>query len=1060
MENPRDIARASWGEAQKVRSDIQGKIASLKKERGNINYTTRFEEVEQTMAEFRLACMQVIFHDFEYAVDKKVEHSLWQAHIFLNGEYRRVMGRLMAQNQVVQRRKLDKLYRAFLKTSESFYRVYIQRLSSRFYIPELRQAAYGTELEPTEPSTDDVAPPAPLRAMVLKSCQTTLVRLGDLARYRCHISDKLSKATFDKALDYYGLANTLDPEDGSAHHQTAVLYQLQGQHLDIVYHFHRAISIAKPHELASGNLEREFRGLENSSHSKRGPVKDPSEAMITWFVRLHAFFFQGEQFSQQSELEKEVLHRMEIAMKSGSAEAVLRKMILINIAAYDVASEKVKASWTSTGSQSCQFLLRFNVCTILTLLRVLKNAMRDGPTADPDSGNEGDDSEGSLMFNPDIMKLLPLLRIYVSWIYVTRADLVQYQDYLEPFVRDAYRLLADTITLLNTYVDETKAVSPSKYLLPEDTEALGLRSLCDRKLPLFLQADGHQGPNLVTRQRIRKPRQIVFGRQFKPQTEAVWRIRDIVYCGVFLARSAEFPLALTVESKDGHDLERWVFTDEAPAPVYSDKLGMERILAKLSLGDLKTAPEISVQKQIDLVPVEGSSGEPIQPPPNPQDEIIPSPVVQVDKGKSLEKPQGTFLESDLSKDNEMINMVDSLVGPAEDSHTQTSQVHGDTNYGMDSSTANEIFGRLDASPAQPSPVSRAIPSLPWDYFYTPTPHRSNSQGQNQLSPSNDYVPRSAAAQLDGFDSSSYLDHLDTPYQPAVNGSFAPNAQSQVRRSSRVDAVYQSNGLPSGLNNSTLESLETSRNAVLDTLNSALRVQHGFAPSKAAPSETLSARAPWSPTRGPRSSSGMSGSSFPIAIGSPKMGDIKNPAVSTFMERSGSQRAAANMQSPIGPPGQGRLGGRQAVPGGPFSKTVSPVINNFEFHRTSGQGRLSIGAREDIPSGPFQQQYSPWVQEHPSASSSSLAFSPSSSLYGGTPMAVVAPGGPSHSVASNGNFFNANTPYGRLAEGMNNRDDPTHFRNLKAISGSSQLSYDQQILQAALLDHTSNKQRPK
>ncbi|KAI1484906.1 hypothetical protein F5X96DRAFT_393497 [Biscogniauxia mediterranea] len=1060
MENPRDIARASWGEAQKVRSDILGKIASLKKERGNINYTTRFEEVEQTMAEFRLACMQVIFHDFEYAVDKKVEHSLWQAHTFLNNEYRKVVGRLMAQSQVVQRRKLDKLYRAFLKTSESFYRVYIQRLSARFYIPELRQAACGTELESTESSTDDVSPPAPLRAMVLKSCQTTLVRLGDLARYRCHISEKLSKATFDKALDYYGLANTLDPDDGSAHHQTAVLYQLQGQHLDIVYHFHRAISIAKPHELALGNLEREFRGLENSSHSKKGPVKDPSEAMITWFVRLHAFFFQGEQFSQQTELEKEVLHRMEIAMKSDSSEAVLRKMILINIAAYDVASEKVKASWTMTGSQSCQFLLRFNVCTILTLLRALKNAMRDGPTTDPDSGNEGDDSEGVLMFNPDIMKLLPLLRIYISWIYVTRADLVQYQDYLEPFVRDVYRLLADTITLLNTYIDETKTVSPSKYLLPEDTEALGLRSLCDRKLPLFLQVDGHQGPNPSKRQKIRKPRQIVFGRQFKPQTEAVWRIRDIVYCGVFLAGSAKFPLALTVENKDGHDLERWVFTDETATPVYSDELGMARILAKLSLGDLKTAPEIPIQKEISLVPVEGISGQPIQPPPNPLDDIVPSPVVQVNKGKSLEKPQGTFLESDLSKDNEMMNMVDSLVGP-EDSRTQTSQAHGETNYGMDSSTANEIFGRLDASPAQPSPVSRAIPSLPWDYFYTPTPHRSNSQGQNQMNPSNDYVPRSAAAQLDGFDSSSYLDHLDTPYQQAANGSFVPNAQPQIRRGSRVDAVHQSNGLPSAFNNnSTLGSLETSRNAVLDSLNSALRAQHGFAPSKAAPSETLPARTPWSPTRGPRSSSGMSSSSFPIAVGSPKLGDIKNPAVSTFMERSGSQRAAANMQSPIGPPGQGQLGGGEAAPAGPFSKTVSPVINNFEFQRTYGQGRLSIGAREDIPSAPFQQQYSSWLQEHPSTSNSSLAFSSSSSLYGGTPIAAAA-GGPAHTVASNGNFFNASTPYGRLGEGMNNRDDPTHFRNqLKAATGSSQLSYDQQILQAALLDSTRNKQRPK
>ncbi|KAI5922151.1 hypothetical protein F4810DRAFT_297619 [Camillea tinctor] len=1003
--------------------------------------------------------MQVIFHDFEYAVSKKIEHNLWQAHTGLNGEYRRVLGRLMAQNQVVQKRKLDKLYRAFLKTSESFYRVYIQRLYARFYIPELRQAAYGTDLDLAEPPADNAPPPTPLRAMLLKSCQTTLVRLGDLARYRCQNSDKTSKAAFDKALDYYGLANTLDPEDGSAHHQTAVLYQLHGQHLDIVYHFHRAISIAKPHELAIENLEREFRSLETSSHSKKGSVKDPSEAMITWFVRLHAFFFQGEQFSQQSELEKEVLHRMEIAMKSDSADALLRKMALINIAAYDVASEKVKASWTMTRSQSCQFLLRFNICTVLTLLRVLKNAMRDEPTTDADSGNEGDSSEGTIMFNPDIMRLLPLLRIYISWIYVTRADLVRYQEYLEPFVRDVYRLLADTITLLNTYVDEAKAVSPSKYLLVEDTEALGLRSLCDRKLPLFFQVEGHQGPNPSRRQKTRKPRQIVFGRQFKPQTEAIWRIRDIVCCGVFLAGSAKFPFALIVESKDGNDLERWVFTDEAPTPVYSDELGMARVLAKLNLGDSKTAPEIPVQKEADLVPVEGISETPIPVPPKAQENIIPSPVVQIDKGKSLEKPQAMLLEPDLSEDSEMINMVNSLVGPVEDSHTQTSQVHGDTNYGMDSSTANEIFGRFDASPAQPSPVSKAIPSLPWDYFYTPTPHRSNSQGQNQLDPTNDYVPRSATAQLDGYDSSSYLSHLDTPYQSATNGPFVPSAQPQVRYGSRVDTGYQSNGLPSAFNHSSLDSRETSRIAVLDSINTALRVQNGFAPSKAPPSETVPTRTPWSPTRGPRSSSGMSGSSFPLGVGSPKLGDINNPAASAFMERSGSQRAAANMQSPIGPPGQGRHGDRQTAPTGPFSKTASPVMNNFEFRRTSGQGRLSIGTREDIPSGPFQQ-YSSWLQANPSTGNSSLAFSPSSSLYGGTPVSV-APGGPAHSAACNGNFFNASTPYSKLSEGTNNQGNTTHFHNqLKTATSNSQLSYDQQTLRAALLDSVSNKQRPK
>src|SRR5207247_1307852 len=115
----------------------------------------------------------------------KVEQSLWQCHVFLNGEYRKALSRLNTQNQAVQRRKMDKLYRGFLKTSESFYLVYIQQLHKRFSIPELQQFALPAGTQPTENLDEDLCPPAPLRALVLKSCQSTLVRLGDLARYRC-----------------------------------------------------------------------------------------------------------------------------------------------------------------------------------------------------------------------------------------------------------------------------------------------------------------------------------------------------------------------------------------------------------------------------------------------------------------------------------------------------------------------------------------------------------------------------------------------------------------------------------------------------------------------------------------------------------------------------------------------------------------------------------------------------------------------------------------------------------------------------------------------------------
>ncbi|KAI8628696.1 hypothetical protein F5Y19DRAFT_111008 [Xylariaceae sp. FL1651] len=1048
MANPRDIARANWGNAQKIRSDILGKLSSLKKERGAVNYTTRFEEAEQTMAEFRLACMQVIFHDFEYAVAKKVEHSLWQCHTFLNGEYRKALSRLMTQNQVVQRRKLDKLYRGFLKTSESFYVVYIQQLSNRFSIPELRQVALGAEAQPKENTAEDISPPAAMRALILKSCQTTLVRLGDLARYRCQMSDKVSKAAFEKASDYYGLANTLDPEDGSAHHQSAVLHQILDQHFDIVYHFHRAISISKPHELALSNLEREFKSPETSSQARNGPVKDPSEAMVTWFVRLHAFFFHGKQFSQHSELEEEVLHRVEIALKNEGTDTMLLKMIIINMAAYDISTEKVKSSWTMERSQSCQFLLRFNIRMILILLRTLDNTLRDETARGIDSGGESVDGESYISFAPSLLKLLPLFRLYLAWVYVTRADLVQYQEYLEPHVKEFYRLLADVLTFLNLYIDPTTEIVSSKYLLPEDSEAQGLRVLSDRKLPLFVYVEEQGNPSQPKRIKTRKPQQNVFGRRFKQETETVWRIRDIICCGVFLAGSAKFPLALMIQSHHGRDTETWVYEDGAVTPASSNEAELSRLLSKLHAGDFRSSSENSAMKEINSARTDNPANGHIQVQENRQRASVSNKSDNMSaKGKALKTPSMAYHDSDLSEDSEMINMVNKLLDPVDEDRPQSSQAQAEPSYGMDSSMANEVFGNIQASPVQPSPVSKSIPSLPWDYFYKPTPHRSSSQEQNQLCLSDHNVPRSAATQLDGFSSSSYLNDLGAPFNQVRPSAMPSRPSTGYIQSARASGV-PSPSIPR--KSHELDTLEDSRNAVLDSLTSALLAQHGLTRNNSPPENNLLNRTNLSPIWGQRSASGTSEFSFPQATASPRASASKYDEMPSYLEHSATQQAsAASLQNPLGPPGQGRPGARQAAPGERVSHlptTMYPVRNNLDTQHIWAQG-----------SSGNQQQHSPWHYE-PSTGTSSLAFSHPSSLLVGTPAAVSVE--PANSVACNGHYYNATTPFGRLGGGINNREDPTHFRNqLRAVVGPVDLSYDQQVLQAAMMDN-NHKPRPK
>ncbi|KAI1212909.1 uncharacterized protein F4807DRAFT_471473 [Annulohypoxylon truncatum] len=1030
MESPRDKARASWGDAQKIRSDIVEKLSN----RGTTETTARFEDLEKTMAEFRLACMNVVANDFEYAVGKQVEYHLWQAHVNLNVEYRKIMSRLLAQNQVVVRRKLEKQYRGFLKIAQSFYRVYIQQLSGRYYIPELHQAAYGTDIELPEPPTPNSKPPSQLRAMILKSCQITLVHLGDLVRYRCQMSEKLSNQNFDKAIAYYSLAHTINPDDGSAHHQLAVLYQLQGRHFDIVYHFHRSISVAKPSELGVSNLGREFKGLENSHAGRKGP-KDPRETMITWFLRLHAYFFQGEPFSQQAELEEEVLHRLEISLKSDADEMILRKMIFINIAAYDIALDKVKSAWTMQGSQSAQFLLRFNIRTVLILLRTLKAGLLDeSATSTTPESERGDheDSESPICFSQLLMKLFPLFRIYISWLYVSRLDAKDYREFLEPYVSEVYRLLADTLTLLNATIDQATITTSSKYLLLEDTEALGLKPFSDRNLPLFSQSEGV--PDLINyhppkKRKPRKPRQRVFGRQYKPHTEAIWRIRDIVYCGVLLAASSAFPLAISLKKLEGREVECWDFIVEPAQAASVDEATMLRVLNKLKLDDAGAKPEESMQKVSDATLEDVALAH------HAEDETSLQPRSVSRKGKSVEEQApNPLLDTDLSGDSEMVNMVNKLLDPLDDSRPQSSQTQGDTSYGMNTATANDVFGRFATDSAQPSPASKAIPSLPWGYFYEPTPKHSGSQSNNQLVSDGDYIPRSVHGQLDGFESSPYLSNLTINKAPA-------------HRSVREQPAYESPRLCQGAPRSdnhqskgSRDSLEISRSAVLDSLTSALYAQHGLNPQTT--QDSYAGRMGTSPYLG---------SQKPSAASSPYLNKLGMNQGSSYMERSGSQQTAvSNLQSPSGSAGfglpSGSLGGQKKIPG-PFENISSPFGSEGGFlapgGNTQANGRSAPGA---------PQQYSPWSQEG-TRSGSTFSFSHPSSLFGGTP--VAPQGGPPNTVFCNGDYYNASTPFGRLGHNHSNKDDPTRYRNqIKSYLGEEDPSYeyDQKVLQSAWLDN--------
>ncbi len=294
-------------------------------------------------ARLRLACEGVIFTDIEYACTVRVGQRLWDAHISINKRYRKILDRYKKgelKKKVVERRKLEKHYVDFIKTSQFFYKGYIQRLASQFDgMKELRRIANRLSLDTL--SVDQRVKVAPdVEHRIKMSCHAALLRLGDLSRYRNDLRTK--ERSWEPAIGYYLLANSLYPDAGSAHNQLAVIALAENNHLNTVYHMYRSATTKEPYQLAQNNLELEFKKVKSAWDKKTPQQKtDGLGTLVWWFVLLHAKFYDGVDFPGHDELENEVLSRLALLLKGQSFGDTLEKFVIINVAAENFAAQRL-----------------------------------------------------------------------------------------------------------------------------------------------------------------------------------------------------------------------------------------------------------------------------------------------------------------------------------------------------------------------------------------------------------------------------------------------------------------------------------------------------------------------------------------------------------------------------------------------------------------------------------------------------------------------------------------------------------------------------------------------
>ncbi|KAL3426943.1 telomerase activating protein Est1 [Phlyctema vagabunda] len=683
--------RDSWARARQIEAALK---AILKQDH------PLYDDVDTLLVQMRVACETTMFLDFDYATKQGVEARLWDIHSTINNRYRKLVQYFRNGEQkkhVVERRKMEKRYVDFIKTSQYFYKGYIQRLASHFTgLERLRRIADSLSLSSL--SADDRVQVSPEVAKLIElSCHATLLRLGDLSRYRNELRTK--GKSWDSALGYYSLASELRPESGSSQNQMAVIALAEGNHLDALYYLYRALATIEPHPIAKKNLEIELKKI-TTAWEKGIPVKGDSEAtLVLWFVRLQAKFYKGLEFATREELENEVLHQLAVHLKEERlSPTILERFVIINLAAEYIAAERYSQEQTEELGQAYMYFLGFNIRMLFLFLQIILPELED-PTDGDDLPTDSDDTTAKPPRDRITIvtrRVLPALRQYSSWL-VSRAKILNIivDAHIKLHLKELHIMYALVLTRMVAFFRPPNLPEVS-YLLEEDSATIGFKPLQDPDLPPQCNFYTVEGGGLL-KARLTDPGT----KRELPNTEMLSRARDILLCGMTLAIDDIFP----------------VNYDPEVAFIYTEK-GMEPI-----------SPAVTHQPQY---PVAVMQPEVLQPEVEIRDAVIFHPATAPQSESTDEV--GGITEAHQNMELYLDNMVNESDAPP-----KNTMASDETSYGMHSQTANDVFASTSIDQngfkqhRQSIGTPKMLPSLGgiWGAPFTPSPKELQPMSPDQ-----------------------------------------------------------------------------------------------------------------------------------------------------------------------------------------------------------------------------------------------------------------------------------------------------------------------------------------
>ncbi|KAF8865925.1 hypothetical protein BDZ45DRAFT_379194 [Acephala macrosclerotiorum] len=729
-------AQQNWRYAQQVEAALRALMSG--------QAFPLYEEIEDLIKQLRVACEATIFLNFEYATTTRIGQKLWDAHVLINNRYRKMVDGFKKPDKkqhVVERRKLEKHYVDFLKTSQHFYKGYIQRLASHFSgMQNLRRIAHRLSLE-TLSADERVHVTPEVQGLIEASCHSTLLRLGDLSRYRNQIRTK--DRSWDPAMGYYALANDLCPDKGSAHNQMAVIALADGNHLDAVYHLFRAIAVKEPHPLAEGNLEIEFKKI--IKQKRLAGKNDSLSTLVWWFVLLHARFHEGQEFSTRQELEKEVLSRLTILLKEQSFGDVLEKIVIISIAAESFAAHRLSnqaEEATVEAKNSYFFCLEFNVRMLFVLLQVLLPELDQDLSGEEIPTNDTKPEKPRETITAVARRVLPALRQYSAWL-AGGAEVVLAACAWNPVVKlhskEMWNMYAIVLTkLLNVFpAGELPGVN---YLLEEDETTVGFEPL--RKAYLSPECDLFTDAVGVPKVRCTDPGVD----RHHPNVEMQSRIRDILLTAACLESKEAIPIVW----KEANGQHSFTYTDDdiplTSPPALASPPQSDRPASSLT-AQTPTTASFSPEKMSGWSSHDANAAESVS---------------------GVE-----------SMDIFMRDMVENLVERPSNGHLASNE----TSYGMHSLTANEIFAPIASNGVEAQPrlqsTPKMLPSLTGLYnsAFTPQAHELQATSPNRPGTARELSPFSLSTREDRLAAAAALDEM-TGYSTSKTGSGSWGRNSQ------------------------------------------------------------------------------------------------------------------------------------------------------------------------------------------------------------------------------------------------------------------------------------------